>query len=404
MAVLVSDMHIVELSPFQALQSFSQHSLDYLSRRYLTLVANPIWDEMRGGSGQVVKVSNCYGETFAMKTVIEPQASDPTNRELLRSAQRRAFAEELRAHRSVSNVSGIPQLHGSGSFRGEPAVLMEWVDGLTLDAAVSLFPLDSDGRGHSGRLVAAIGLAVTSILLEAQGHSPGFVHRDISLRNVMLRGEQRDIKRQMSYLSFDACLIDMGSSLAPQGTATNITMGSDIWRFGTPEYAAPEMLTRDVQGVERLRQSPAVDVYALCSVLYELYAGYPPYDMGNNQRRLGLSPYMMKSQFGPIALVARSPMDVPLVRLISSGIVPEQSARIALHDLHQGLCGYLGRSGPTAGMLREAGARLPQPAPVNLGTRPLGQGGYGVFSPLPPALTSAMTMPSRSRGILRGFN
>lgn len=399
MAVLVSDMHIVELSPFQALVAGSMGDRTHMARRFLTLVANPVWDEMRGGSGRVVKVSNCYGESFALKTVLYPQRDDPAERERLRIATRRAFAEELRSHLMVSSVAGIPSLYGAGSFRGEPAVLMEWVEGLTLDAAMPLLPVGRDGRSHPGRVVAALGLSVTTTLLEAQGHAPGFVHRDISLRNIMLRGTAHDVNRQIASLAFDACLIDMGSSVAPQPSAPTLTMRSDVWRFGTPEYAPPEMLTRDVPGIEGLRSSPIVDVYALCSVLYHLYAGYPPYDMETNQRRLGLSPYVMKQQFGPITLAARHRGDEPFVRLIQAGIVPDQQQRITLDALHQGLCGYLGRSGPSSAALRAAGSRLARPVSLDLGTKHIGRGSYGVSTPLPTELTSAMSpgQPSRSR-------
>ena len=59
------------------------------------------------------------------------------------------------------------------------------------------------------------------------------------------------------------------------------------------------MLTDDVSGAVARRRSPAVDVYAAASVLYQLMEGHSPYDLsfaGRSQRE-GRSAYRIKTEF-----------------------------------------------------------------------------------------------------------
>lgn len=68
---------------------------------------------------------------------------------------------------------------------------------------------------------------------------------------------------------------------------------------GDSDFAAPEMLTDDVLGAVARRRSPAVDVYAAASVLYQLMEGHSPYDLsfaGRSQRE-GRSAYRIKTEF-----------------------------------------------------------------------------------------------------------
>lgn len=403
MAVLSSDMRVFELSPFQALVQPGAVDQGGLARRFVTLVTDPYADELRGGSGRVLKVSNAYGETFAMKMMLEATSDDPLERQRKQRVWQRAFMEEYRAHSSVSGVPGIPVLYGSGSYEGVPAVLMEWIDGQTLKTLKDLMPRATMRQGYPGNMVAAIGLAVGRILLEARGRSAGFVHRDISLGNIMLRGDRTNIARQMTMLDFDVCLIDMGSSFIPYAGSTSLTYRDDIWRFGTPEYAAPEMLTRDIDGIIEKRSSPSVDVYALCSVLYELYAGHTPFDVATNQHRLGVSPYIMKTQYRPVPLQPKVPADALLVKLIMGGIVAQQDQRIRLEVLFDNLQRYLGRRGMQAEGVRRSGSILPPLTSCELTMRAPFEGGCSIDDPLPEELTRYMSEREPwFRGGLRG--
>ena len=112
---------------------------------------------------------------------------------------------------------------------------------------------------------------------------------------------------------------------------------ADVWRNATPDYAPPEMLTRDVPGIDALRHSSAIDVYALCSVLYELYAGKTPYRLAES---LSASPYLAKRDRRPVPPALRRPEDAPLVSAILSGIAPVQADRIRSGRLRALLAPY----------------------------------------------------------------
>ena len=393
MAELTNNMHVMELSAFQALIPTDLASdPDYLARRFLTLAASAPGDDLRGGSGYVTKVANCYGESFALKSMLEVRESDPQERFRIQAGRRQAFYEEYQAHRAVTGVPGIPQLYGLGTLAGKPVMLMDWVEGQTLAKARPLLPVAEDGRGHPGGLVAGIGLAVVRTLLLARGHAPGFVHRDVSARNIMLRGTAEVIRQMAGEQDVSACLIDMGSSAISQADRTSFTMGSDIWRYGTPEYAAPEMLVRDAD-IGGMRASASIDVYALCSVLYELYAGYAPYNMQDNRQALKMDAYNMKRQFAPISIALHDIADRDLVELIMAGIVSEQERRIGLEELYEGLLSYLGIPGVSARQLLETGAQVGRPVPGQLDPLDAERGGGRLNGPLPERLTRTMDAP-----------
>lgn len=74
-------------------------------------------------------------------------------------------------------------------------------------------------------------------------------------------------------------------------------------RRATVAYAPPEMLTDDIPDLRMLRMSPAIDVYAAASTVYELIAGVAPYEVapgasgtsGSRKKTCDIaSPYRLK--------------------------------------------------------------------------------------------------------------
>lgn len=327
-----SPAKLIRLETFDTAIAIDPADEDAAKRRFMTLLLDPR-SISRGNNGCVARVRNTAGETFAMKVPTgcklieerpaeEARSPEETSRHLADSA---ALFEEYRNLCAVSHLRWFPRVYGYGTSQGDPLILMEWVKGVSLADAAQNLPRDASGN-VCGRGVAAIGRAVSRALIGAQNLSTPIVHRDLSPANIILRTADRTVAEQVAALDFDLCLIDMGSSVARAPEST-LTMRADIWRFATPAYAAPEMLTQDVPGIVAKRRDPAVDVYALCSLLYELYAGRLPYDISAVDSATGGSYYLLKTQQAPRGLQPREAADQPLVDIIMRALAVEPGER-----------------------------------------------------------------------------
>jgi serine/threonine-protein kinase len=156
------------------------------------------------------------------------------------------FQREARAAAALHHPN-VVAVYDCFSFRGDPYIAQEYVDGVDLGSALE----------RAGRLPARIaGLIALEIArgLEAI-HARGTVHRDLKPANVLLsrRGEVK--------------IADFGIAIDPTGpalTRTGIVLG-------TPAYMSPEHL----QG-ERI--DARGDLFALGVLLYEMLAGSRPYE------------------------------------------------------------------------------------------------------------------------------
>lgn len=322
---------LIELDSFDTAAAVEPGEEAQAKRRFMTLLvdASASGDPARA---RVRRAYNTEGETFAVKSLfplVGPATGVPEGMpdETLR-ALASAFFEEYRNLFTVSNLKGFPKVYGYGFSGRAPVMVMEWIEGPNLLEARPLLPhatpLGPEPAGVEADAVAAIGEAAASALVQTTCLDSTFVHRDISPRNILLDASSRSVAEQVADGSYDVRIVDLESSCIVRQTPTTFTMRSNIWRHDTPEYAAPEMLTNDIEGVERLRLSPSVDVYALCSVLYELYAGRTPYDVASRPLE---SPYRIKMAGAPAALPARSKKDEGLVEAILAGIRPDPAER-----------------------------------------------------------------------------
>lgn len=317
-----TDMNIIALSPFEPNAMFATSEDPDTIRRFTTLLD---CGAVGGGSHHLRKVANTEGETFALKTLWSLDSREEDGPAVTPSGIK-TLTEEYRNLAAVSLLSGFAKTYGYGYTGNTPAILMEWIEGLPLRDAVAELTDPAEGGRIPANTVAAIGKRLGEILLGAQKLDAPFVHRDLSLRNIIIRTTRRPLAQQIAHCSFDICLVDLGSSSIKRSDPS-FTMSTGIWRNGTPEFAPPEMLSSDIPELAPLRTSPSIDTYELCSVLYTLYAGHTPYRLNEH---LDHSPYLYKIEHEPEPLEARVPGDQKLVDIIMSGIHNEQSQRAPL--------------------------------------------------------------------------
>lgn len=341
-------MRVLRVRDFEEAEPLAEGERDAYRRRFLTLFEDES-SRRHGGLGRVSRVTNALGEEFALKVLVLPEgeggagapegASCATGGGAVargaaseREAElRAAFREEYAAQRALSGLRGFPRLYGCGEVDGAPAIVMEWVRGETLAHARMRLAIDDGGR-MSPLVAACLGRDLFDLISRMDLVGSGYVHRDISPSNVMIRTGALSVEEQAEEGSFDLCLIDFGS--ASEGSARREGAGGSqagavasgggaaaggaagvgapatadgdeftsvysVVRRATAAYAPPEMLGDDLPRLGALRRSPSIDVYEASSVLYQLVGGVLPFDLAG-----AVSPYRVKADTPPKPLVS----------------------------------------------------------------------------------------------------
>lgn len=281
-------LRLARVDGFEPAVALGTDELPAYLRRFTMLFADDA-TMRRGGIGRVTRAVNAQGEAVALKQLILPtrdEFDDDVAHEALVAKFKAAFREEYECHRALSGLKGFPRLYGWGEVDGVPAIVMEWVEGETLARLRPRFAVDDAGR-LSPLVAARLGRDLFDLLCRMSLVGEGFVHRDISPANIMVRTARLPLDRQLAEGTFDLRLIDFGSSLALEpasavagtGGRESFTERYATLRRATVAYAPPEMLTDDIADLRVLRMSPAIDVYAAASTVYELIAGVAPYEV-----------------------------------------------------------------------------------------------------------------------------
>ena len=270
---------MVALEDFQPSFAADEQERAAAVRRYSTLFLAD-GRGRKGGIGRVMQAENPWGDKLAVKVLAAEASADLTEQDRAAMAAQReaAFRREYESNRLLAGIAGFPKLYGRGKLDGQPAIVMEWVEGQTLEEARRHLSVDDDGR-LSPQVAAAIGRDLFDLLSRMALVDGGLVHRDVSPANVMVCTREASLEEQVARGSFDLKLIDFGSTVLP-ARASSMTVRYGAPQGATPDYAPPEMLTSDVAHVADMRKSPAVDVYAAASVVYLLLCGRPPFELG----------------------------------------------------------------------------------------------------------------------------
>jgi eukaryotic-like serine/threonine-protein kinase len=194
----------------------------------------------RGGMGVVFRARHLrLDRLIALKMMLDDAYAGPRDRDRF---QREAEAVARLRHPNVV------QIHDIGDADGRPYFTMELVDGGSLAEKLAGTPLPSR---EAAELAATLAGAVQA------AHDCGIVHRDLKPGNVLLTSDGM------------AKITDFGLARQLNDGARLTQTGAAV---GTPSYMAPEQANGQPDEV-----GPAVDVYALGAILYELLTGRPPF-------------------------------------------------------------------------------------------------------------------------------
>ena len=190
---------------------------------------------------------------------------------------RKRFLREARSA-AVLEHANICTIHEIGTFEGKDFIVMEYVDGQTLQHR-----LEQGALPWSDSLQIAV--EITEALEEA--HEQGIIHRDLKPSNIMLtrKGHAKvmdfGLAKQLAYPDRLESRDETISLMTMEGTPV-----------GTPAYMSPEQL----RGEAVDRRS---DVFSLGVVFYEMMGGRHPFRsatfLGTSDRILHESPVPARS-------------------------------------------------------------------------------------------------------------
>ena len=227
----------------------------------------------RGGMGVVYKARQVGLNRFVALKMLLPFAA-PTTEQLAR------FRTEAEALARLSHPNIVP-IFEVGECAAGPYFSMEYIPGPSLGAYLDGRPCDPVAAAH---LVEVLADAIQAV------HQCGIVHRDLKPANVLLQVDEHESDKRAGRRRY---LLDGPGSPGPGPKITDFGLAKDRsarkaltatgTTLGTPSYMAPEQVDARRGGV-----GPAVDIYALGAILYEMLTGRPPFDGNSPLQTLAL--------------------------------------------------------------------------------------------------------------------
>ncbi len=209
----------------------------------------------RGGMASVYLARHLATDRMVAVKIIESDAARDAQ-----SVER--FRREARALGRIRSDNVVAVLDFDAEIGRSPALVMEYLQGETVEQAMARGPLGFDlTRILAGQMLAGL----------VEAHAAGVIHRDLKPANVFIERRSSSGPRVK--------LLDFGLSTFADRPAVDLTREGLL--VGTVGYMSPERLLGRVQSPDE-----RVDLYAAGVVIFAMLAGRRPFQSNNEVTEL----------------------------------------------------------------------------------------------------------------------